>query len=62
MAVPLLLLSGLWPVALVAGGAVYLAAYAAVDRVVDPEDLSFVVDLVKRRLPSRRRTAETTAA
>jgi O-antigen/teichoic acid export membrane protein len=62
MAVPLLLLSGLWPVALVAGGAVYLATYAAVDRVVDPEDLRFVVDLVKRRLPSGRRTAESTPA
>jgi O-antigen/teichoic acid export membrane protein len=62
MAVPLLLLNGLWPVALVAGGAVYLAAYAAIDRVVDPDDLRFVVDLVKKRLPSRGRTAETTPA
>jgi O-antigen/teichoic acid export membrane protein len=62
MAVPLLLLDGLWPVALVAGAAVYLAAYAAVDRVVDPDDLRFVVDLVKKRLPSRSRTAETSAA
>ncbi len=51
MAGPLLLLSGVWPLAIVVGGLIYLAAYVAVDRVVDPDDLRFVADLVRRRLP-----------
>jgi O-antigen/teichoic acid export membrane protein len=62
MSAPLLLLSGIWPVAALAGGVVFFAAYAAVDRVVDPEDLRFVGDLIRRRLPVRRRPAETGAA
>ena len=51
MAVPLLLLEGLWPLAILAGTAVYVGVYAAVDRMVDPDDLRFVVDLARRRLP-----------
>jgi O-antigen/teichoic acid export membrane protein len=62
MALPLLLLSGIWPVAVAVGGIVYLAAYVMVDRLVDPDDLRFVVDLVKRRLPSRDRETEPSAA
>src|SRR3712207_1608139 len=58
MAVPLVLLVGIWPVAALAGGLVFLGVYVAVDRVVDPDDLRFVVDLVRRRLPGGRRTAE----
>jgi len=51
MAVPLLLLEGLWPLAVLSGTVVYLGVYAAVDRFVDPDDLRFVVGLVRRRLP-----------
>jgi O-antigen/teichoic acid export membrane protein len=58
MAVPLLLLSGVWPIALVVGTMVYVAAYAAIERIVEPDDLQFVVDLVKRRLPARSRATE----
>lgn len=62
MTAPVVLLSGLWPVAILAGGLVYLAVYAAVDRVVDPDDLRFVIDLARRRVPLRRRGAGTTPA
>jgi O-antigen/teichoic acid export membrane protein len=62
MAPPLLLLSGVWPVAIAVGAIVYVAVFMAVDRVVDPEDLKFVVDLVKRRLPMRGRETEPSAA
>ena len=62
MAAPLVLLSGVWPVAALLGGVVFFAAYAAVDRVVDPADLRFVGDLIRRRLPAWRRPAETGAA
>jgi O-antigen/teichoic acid export membrane protein len=58
MAVPLLLLSGVWPIALLVGTVVYAAAYAAIERVVEPDDLQFVVDLIKRRLPGRSRATE----
>jgi hypothetical protein len=59
MAVPLLLLSGVWPVAVVVGGVVYVGAYMAIERIVEPDDLEFVIGMVKRRLPVGRRTAET---
>ena len=62
MAVPVLLLSGVWPVAIAVGGIVYVAAFVAVDRVVDPDDLRFIVDLIKRRLPFRGRETEPSAA
>jgi O-antigen/teichoic acid export membrane protein len=62
MAVPVLLLSGVWPVAITVGGIVYVAAFLAVDRVVDPDDLRFTIDLVKRRLPFGGRETEPTAA
>lgn len=62
MAVPLVLLAGIWPVAALAGGVVFVAVYAAVDRVVDPDDLRFVVDLLRRRLPGGRRPVETGVA
>jgi O-antigen/teichoic acid export membrane protein len=58
MAVPLLLLSGVWPIALIVGTLVYAAAYVAIERVVEPDDLRFVVDLLKRRLPGRSRATE----
>lgn len=61
MAVPLLLL-GVWPAAIAVGSIVYVAAYVAVDRVVDPDDLQFVVDLAKRQLPLRNRETEPKAA
>jgi O-antigen/teichoic acid export membrane protein len=62
MAVPVLLLHDAWPAAIVAGTAVYLAGYALIERLVEPDDLRFVVDLVKRRLPSGRRAAQTGTA
>jgi O-antigen/teichoic acid export membrane protein len=62
MAVPLLLLHGVWPLAAAAGMAVYLGVYAAIDRLVDPDDLRFVVDLVRRRLPIGRQAAGSGAA
>jgi O-antigen/teichoic acid export membrane protein len=61
MAVPLLLLSGVWPVAIAVGVSVYVAAYVAVDRVVDPDDMQFVIDLVTRRLRPRGRKTEPSA-
>jgi O-antigen/teichoic acid export membrane protein len=62
MAGVLWLLSGTLALALIAGGVVYLAAYAAVEAIVAPGDLKFVVDLVAQRLPGRRRAAETPSA
>jgi O-antigen/teichoic acid export membrane protein len=62
MALPLLLLSGVWPLAIAVGVIVYVAVFVAVDRVVDPDDLKFVVDLVTRRLPVRGRKKEPSAA
>jgi O-antigen/teichoic acid export membrane protein len=62
MCVPVLLLHSVWPAAIAAGLLVYLATYAAVDRVVDPDDLRFVVDLVRSRLPRARRRAEPSSA
>ena len=32
------------------GGALYLAAFVAVDRIVDPGDMRFVVGILRRRL------------
>jgi O-antigen/teichoic acid export membrane protein len=58
MALPLLLVPGVWPLAAAAGVAVYLAVYAAIDRLVDPDDLRFVVGLIRRRLPLGREAAE----
>ena len=55
MVPPLLALSEIWAIAAGLGAIVYLAVYAVVERVVDPDDLRFVVDLVRSRLPSRRR-------
>ena len=57
MAVPMALLTGLLPLALVAGGAVYLAAYAATERLLSPDDLDFAVSMVKRRLGGGRAAA-----
>ena len=56
MALPLIALTGVWPVAAGVGAIVYFAAYAAIERLVDPDDLHFVVDLVRSRLPGRRRS------
>jgi O-antigen/teichoic acid export membrane protein len=61
MAAPLIWLGDSLPLALAAGLPVYLAVYAAVDAIVDPDDLRFVIDLVKRRLPSGRRAAQADA-
>jgi O-antigen/teichoic acid export membrane protein len=41
--------------ALPAGFAVYALAFAAVERVVSPDDLAFVADFARRRLPLRAR-------
>lgn len=62
MAVPLLLLGDLWPLAILGGTFVYLAVYAAVDRLVDPEDLRFVTGLVRRRMPFGDPPAQTEAS
>jgi O-antigen/teichoic acid export membrane protein len=62
MAIPLLLLSGVWPAAVAVGVIVYAAAYLAIDRVVDPGDQQFVVDLLRRRLPFSGRETEPSAA
>lgn len=51
MALPLVLLAGVWPVAAVVASVLYAAAYAAIDRMVDPEDFQFVSGLVRQRLP-----------
>jgi O-antigen/teichoic acid export membrane protein len=57
MAGPLLLLSGSWPLATAAGAAVYLAAFAALERLISPGDLDFALGLVTRRLGRRRAAA-----
>ena len=62
MVAPMLLLDGIWPVAVVAGTAVYVAVAAVVDRLVDPGDLRFVVDIFRRRLPSQRRQTGAASA
>ncbi len=51
MAAALVLLGGTWPLAIVGGTVIYLGVYAAVDRVVDPDEFRFVLGLVRRRLP-----------
>jgi O-antigen/teichoic acid export membrane protein len=53
---PLLLLASSWALAVAVGVAVYLAAYAALERMVSPDDLDFALGLVTRRL-RRRPTA-----
>jgi O-antigen/teichoic acid export membrane protein len=40
-------------IALVAGGAAFVAAYALVERLVRPADLAFAVSVLRRRLPAR---------
>ena len=49
MLVPLLLIGSLPLVAAAAGSAAYVAAYLVAERLVAPDDLRFVVDLVRRR-------------
>jgi len=44
------------PAALAAGLVAYLAALLAVDRLVSPRDVAFVMGMVRRRLPSRSST------
>jgi O-antigen/teichoic acid export membrane protein len=62
MAVPLLLLGGSLPLAVLVGVPVYVLAYVAIESLVEPDDLAFVVDLVKKRLPGRGRRAEAAEA
>jgi hypothetical protein len=57
MALVLWALSGTIGLALVAGGVAYIAVYAAVDSVVAPRDVRFVVDLIARRFGGRRTAA-----
>jgi hypothetical protein len=37
----------------------YAGAYVAIERIVEPDDLKFVIDLLKRRRPGRQRATET---
>ena len=53
MAVPMAALESSLPLALLAGGATYIAVAAAVERAVDPLDYAFAVRLVRRILPLR---------
>jgi O-antigen/teichoic acid export membrane protein len=55
MALTMLPVSGSLAPALAVGSAAYLAAFVAVESVVDPGDLRFVGKLLKRRLPGRAR-------
>ncbi|MEA2405688.1 MAG: Lipid flippase MurJ, partial [Thermoleophilaceae bacterium] len=57
MAVPMAALDGLLPVALVAGGLVYLVGYVVLERLISPDDYDFVVAMVKRRLRPGREPA-----
>jgi O-antigen/teichoic acid export membrane protein len=41
------------PAALIAGGAAYIVAVLATERLVSPEDLAFMTDMVRRRMPTR---------
>jgi O-antigen/teichoic acid export membrane protein len=50
-------LEGVLLVALAAGGLVYLALYALVDRWASPADLDFALGVVRRRLGARRGAA-----
>jgi O-antigen/teichoic acid export membrane protein len=60
MAMVMLPLHGLLGAALAAGAVAYFAVFAAVDSVVDPNDLRFVKSMVARRLPGRRDTPAPT--
>jgi O-antigen/teichoic acid export membrane protein len=62
MAVPLILLGGSLPLALLVGVPLYVAVYAAIESRVAPDDLNFVIDLLKKRLPGRARRAEAAEA
>jgi len=53
MALVMLALHDWLLIALAAGGVVFLAVYAAAERLVRPADLAFAVSLVRRRLPAR---------
>jgi hypothetical protein len=53
VACALMPVSGSLVPALAVGTAVYLAAFVAVEAVVDPGDLRFVGNLLARRLPGR---------
>ena len=41
------------PAALIAGGAAYIVAVLATERLVSPKDLAFMTDMVRRRMPAR---------
>lgn len=62
MTLAMLPVSGLLVPALVLGTAVYLAAFVAVESLVDPADLRFVANLVSSRLPGRSRAARAGSA
>jgi O-antigen/teichoic acid export membrane protein len=53
MTVTSLLLHGNLLAALLAGGAIYLIVLFAVERLINPLDVAFAVDLARRRLPAR---------
>jgi O-antigen/teichoic acid export membrane protein len=62
LAAPLLVFAASPALALIVGVPVYLAAYAIVDAIVDPDDLRFVIDLVKSRVAGRRPRASAEPA
>jgi O-antigen/teichoic acid export membrane protein len=53
MAVPMILLTGLPLVALVAGVLVYAGAFVLLERAISPSDLSFILGALSRFLPAR---------
>lgn len=54
MAIPMAALSGLLPIALLAGGAAYLGAYVLLERAIAPLDLEFALSMVRARLRPRK--------
>ena len=62
MTVPLILLGGSFALALLVGVPLYAATYAVIESRVAPDDLRFVIDLFKKRLPGRARRAEAAEA
>ena len=53
MALPMWLLSGTLPLALLAGAITYTLVFLAAERRIAPVDLQFLQDLVRHRLPAR---------
>jgi O-antigen/teichoic acid export membrane protein len=53
MSVPMLMLQGTLVAAVAAGGIAYVATLLVLERLISPADLTFISNMIRRRLPSR---------